>query len=200
MDDDQAQLKADFQRAVHAVFNKGKNAQELSEQADGKGDRARAYYKAWAELLKLYAQPKNFLRGSALNIMPPMLALQLADMCDYLGRGKIPEPVADCAAPGNLVGPDEERDIRRAVAYVLAAKNGLIDDASPVKTVTTLFGCKDRKSVQGWVLKYQAEIGSADKKTASEIEAQMRAAGKNYSLAGRSQNSISRRSDKNRRD
>ena len=44
-----------------------------------------------------------------------------------------------------------DRDVRYAVAYVLAAKDGLVQDPHPIETITKEYGLSDRKSVQTWI-------------------------------------------------
>ena len=190
---DRKSAKNYFSSAIIAVRENGSLAIKLSEQSEGRGDRARRYYKAWSHLLQLYSSPLNFEGAFPINTLPPDLTLQMQKICEHLGRGIIPDPIAHCARPGNLVGPDEEQDIRQAVAYVLAAKRGLIADNKPVNTIKTLFGCKDRKSVQGWVSKYGSSIKIEDLENSRTVEKKMKRSAQRYSIAGRSHATIRNR-------
>ena len=193
---DRKMAKNDFSSAISAVRENGALAIKLSEQSEGKRDRARLYFKAWSHLLKLYSSPLNFEGALPVNTLPPDLTLLMQRICEHLGRGIFPDPIADCAGPGNLVGPDEEQDIRQAVAYILAAKRGLIADNKPVNTVKRLFGCKDRKSVQGWVLKYGSEIKNEDLVNFRIVETKMKRAAQRYLIGGRSHATIRNRAKK----
>jgi hypothetical protein len=180
-----ARLRFEIENAAHDVSECGLLAQERAGERNERGVRARAYFEAWARLLGLYAQKDNFPGGgTALNILPPDLALQLKGLFGYLAVGKIPDPIAHCVGRGNLVGPSEERDIRAAVVYVVAAKRGIIADKYPIKSVQEAYSAQ-RQSVQGWVVARRKGITDAELIDADAIAKRMREAGARYSTDGR---------------
>jgi hypothetical protein len=138
--------------------------------------RSRAYAQAWVELLR-----------SGYEI-PPGPRLHLAGLFEYLVRGIVPGPIADCASPGRPVGPSEERDLRHAVTYVLAAKRGLIDDKTPIETVRVAYNSKGRSNVHNWVKQYAATIDvAALADDPDAIKDRMIEAGRRYAAEGRRQ-------------
>lgn len=174
----------DFKAAIMSVHQCQLAMIAPDRDADGATDRARAWFGAWAKLLDMSSQ-----EGFPI---PPNIAKGLGEQCEFLARGILPAPIRNCiSGGGDRVGPGEEADIKCGVAYVLAAKSGIIEDRHPVKSVKEAFGCKDRKAVQAWVTRYGAEIDkSADGDT---IARRMTEAGKRYSYWGRGQKAIERR-------
>ncbi|WP_156952119.1 hypothetical protein [Bradyrhizobium sp. WSM1743] len=140
---------------------------------EGKRNRARAYWAAWVDLLKL---------GPAA--LPSGLHAQLIGHLEYLAAGIIPAPIADCAGPGNPVGPSEEKDIRAAVVYAIAAQRGLITDKFYVKTIGTIYRAS-RHSVEGWIRKRRETISAEELTNPEAIISAMRGAGERYSVSGR---------------
>jgi hypothetical protein len=167
---------------IREVMLNGIDVVENTSDLDGRGERARAYFNAWVQLLK-----------SGEEAIPAQLLGQIAVLFEYLARGIIPAPIEDCRRRkgGRPVGPTEERDIRRAVVYILASKRGLLNDRSYIKTVMKYFGSKTRQNVQAWVTKYESSITSDELSEDPEVIAErMRAAGAQYSVSGRRQTPI----------
>jgi hypothetical protein len=190
-----------FNQAAEAVRERGRLAFEKSGQKAGRETRARAYFKAVSEMLNLYASPENFK-----NALPPQysfprdLAQNLSGLSEFLATGKIPDPIKHCARKGNIVGPSEKRDIRCAVVYIVAAKRGLISDRTPVKTVTDLYGCGDRRAVQGWMQGSKSPVTADELAVGPDlIEARMTSAASRYAKSGRSRKAIAEREGKRRR-
>lgn len=166
-------MTVDFDGAAQEVMLAGIELVEGAGDENGRRDRAKAYFAAWSALLRM--KPET---------IPVPLQGQLANLFDYLASGIIPGPIVDCAGKGNPVGPSEERDIRAAVVYVLAAERGLIEDGQYVKTVRTAFGAS-RNSVQGWVKARREDISETELTNADAVTREMKAAGARYSVAGR---------------
>ena len=181
-DDDDFSLQLD--RAATLAIIAGRDAAERANEIAERGERARTYFTACANLLRLYISPNNLSDGKPLYPLSPVVAMQLANFCDYFSVGIIPDPVKHCARRGHLLGPDERRDVRQAVVYVLAAKRGLINDRYPVNTIAKEYGT-DRKSVQGWITKYRQEIPEENSANPELIESRMRQAAGRYRKSGR---------------
>jgi hypothetical protein len=162
-----------FDEAAREVMLAGIELVDRSTEEEGKRDRAKAYFAAWSTLLRMKPEA-----------LPAHLQAQLANLFDYLAKGIIPGPIADCGGPGNAVGPTEERDIRAAVVYVLAAERGIVDDKHYVKTVRLAYGAS-RNSVQGWVKARREQISVGELSDPEIIADRMKAAGARYSVAGR---------------
>ena len=54
------------------------------DQAVGRGQRSREYFRRLAELLDLYTSPDNLIDGNPQYPLPAIVAKQLASLCDYL--------------------------------------------------------------------------------------------------------------------
>jgi hypothetical protein len=163
----------------------------LASESSPNTKLARAYSEAWFELLKLYAPLPS---GDASPVgLPPDLAVMLRVTFDYLRRGIIPETIRIVAAGSarRVMGPAEERDVRIAVAYVDAAKQGKIADRSPIKTVQDNYGIA-RTAVQGWNKAY-APWPFANIKT---LQAAFEIAGRRYQQAGRAHSAQDKRGRK----
>ena len=180
----------ELQHAANLVIEAGLHAAELMDETVGRGERSREYFRRMAELLGLYLSPDNLVDSNPQYPLPAIVAKQLASLCQYLGDGIIPGPIKHCARRGRPLGPDERRDVWYAVAYVLAAKDGLIQDPHPTKTITKQYGLSDRKSVQGWISEHGREISKAGPADPELIEARMMEAAVRYRKSGRHQHAI----------
>ena len=183
-------VSLELQHAASLVIEAGQHAAELMDETLGRGERSREYFRRLAELLDRYTSPDNLVDGNPQYPLPAKVAKQVANLCHYLGDGIIPLPIRHCAQRGRPLGPDERRDVRHAVAYVLAAKNGLIQDPHPIKTITKEYGLSDRKSVQGWIREHGGEVSIAGPTDPELIEARMMAAAVRYRASGRHQDAI----------
>ena len=184
-------VSLELQHAANLVIAAGEHAAEFVDKTAGRGERE--YFRRLAELFNLYTSPDNLVDGNPQYPLPAIVANQIANLCHYLGDGIIPEPIKHCASRGRPLGPDERRDVRYAVAYVLAAKDGLIQDPHPTKTITKEYGLSDRKSVQGWIREHGREISKVGPTDPELIEARMMEAAGRYRESGRHQDAIRRR-------
>jgi hypothetical protein len=196
-DTDDLRFDERFDRAVTVAIETGIWVGKNAARRGGRDARARAYFKALAEVFALYASSENWKTRVPRRELPRALAMTVGGHAAYLAEGKIPDPIKHCARRGNIVGPDEKRDIRRAVVYIVAVKRGFIRDKGPVKTVTDLYGCRDRKAVQRWVQKYRATVMDDELAvTPRLIRKQMKDAASRYSVSGRSRASVAKRDKK----
>ena len=102
-------------------------------------------------VLRAYNRPGNFSPlGTPKEHFPPEVADFLANQVEYIRSGKLPDPMKDMLRPGSPgTGPQEDRDIGVAVAYIQAARNGLIEDKHPVTTIHDSYGVAQR-TVRSW--------------------------------------------------
>lgn len=151
-------------------------------------------------VLRTYCRPKNWPNapdaengciGSPVEHMPVQLADLIANQIRYITAGKCPDPIAQLTgrgAPGT--GLHEAQDIGIAVAYIKAAKEGLIDNHAPVKTVARLYGVH-QGTVRKWQRSHPYVEPSDFYSFASEAErpplldSGMRKAATRYRIAGR---------------
>jgi hypothetical protein len=166
-------------------------------------DTVRAVFQATALVFKAYHHPENWRDGIPKEHLPRQLAYVIARHADSIAAGKLPQPIADCiAAQRPRVGPQELDDICRAVLYVAAVKNGLIQNHAPISTVAKEFGV-NRRTVMGWNSKYK-DLNLAEalryipqgETPSQHLTDQMKTAGKRYRDAGRSSIAIRSRSSK----
>jgi hypothetical protein len=186
-----------LQHAAELVIEAGPHAGKLMDKTVGRGERSREYFKRLAELLDLYISTENLVDGIPQYPLSAPVAKQLASLCHYLGDGIIPGPIKHCARRGRPLGPDERRDVRYSVAYVFAAKDGLIQDPHPIKTITEEYGLSDRKAVQGWIRVHGSEIAKAGSADPELIKARMMEAAGRYRESGRHHGAIRSRASKN---
>ena len=185
-----------FDRAASKAIQTGIWVGEHAARRDRRGDRARAYFEDLAEAFALYASPENWKTGGPRCVLPAVLAQTVSGLARYLAFGKIPEPIAHCALRGAVVGPSELRDLRGAAIYIDSVKRKVITDATPIKTVADLYGCR-RTTVQTWSKKYRHTITDDERAIAPHlIKKQMEDAASRYSEAGRSRVSVARRDRK----
>ena len=186
-------VSRELQHAANLVIEAGLRAAEYMDEFVGRGERSREYFRRLAELLNLYTSPDNLPDSNPRYPLSAIVAKQLASLCQYLGDGIIPGPIKHCVRRGRPLGPDERRDVRYAVAYVLAAKDGLLQDPHPITTITKEYGLSDRKSVQGWISEHRREISKAGSTDPELIKARMMEAAGRYRKSGRHQDAIRRR-------
>ncbi len=149
-----------------------------------------------AELLDLYTSPENLVDGNPQFPLPAIVAKQLGNLCKYLSAGIIPDPIKHCARRGRPLSPDEGRDVRYAVIYVLAAKQGLVRDRHPIKTIVKEYGLSNRKTVQTWIVKHRKTITAESFADPGMVEDRMKQAAERYRVSGRHQNAIRGRAAK----
>lgn len=143
---------------------------------------------ACAELvLRIYIS-KSSQSGESF---PITLAHLIANQIKYIAVGKLPNPIEALTGRGPPgVGFHEGRDRAIAVAYIKAARAGLINDSAPVTTVCRCYGVTDG-AARKWQRKYDfVEIadfypGVTDSERASLLVKAMKLAGKVYRLRGR---------------
>jgi len=157
----------------------------------------RQLFRCSALVCACYCHPSNWPDGpqvAPLEPFPPVLARICADFACYLAAGKLPGPISDALARGApKTGPEEARDQGWAVAYLLAANEGIIADVKATATVAEAFGVEGR-TVRRWKKKLAASGMSwrdMVPDTVSETERDklisdhMRVAGERYLKQGR---------------
>ena len=189
-------LPTPVQHAADLVIEAGLHAGELADEAVGRGQRCREYFRKLSELFDLYTSPINFVGGIPKDPLPAIVAKQLGSFCKYLSVGIIPDPIKHCARRGRPVGPDELRDVMCAVIYVLAARQGLIQDRHPIKTIVKEYGLSDRRTVQTWIVKHQKTAARGNPADPELIKDRMMEAAERYRKSGRQQDAVRGRAQK----
>jgi hypothetical protein len=160
------------------------------------------WWKAVANVWREY--PRQIANGSNPTPPPADLATIMATLCFDLAVGKLPAPISEAISEGRTShGFHENRHIGLAVAYHIAAKNGInhnghqikVQDATPTKTVSQAFGVADN-TVRKWVSKYQPAFLGVNNIAPETLVHLMNEAGKIYAQAGRSHSAITKRSKK----
>ena len=187
---DDKDVSLELQHAANLVIEAGLRAAEFVNKSAGRGERSREYFRRLADLLNLYTSPENFVDGNPQHSLAVIVAKQLGSLCTYLSAGIIPNPIKHCARRGHLLGPDEGRDVRYAVIYALAAKQGLVRDRHPIKTIIKDYGLSNRKTVQTWIGKHRKTIALGSFTDPELIEDRMKEAARRYRVAGRHQDAI----------
>ena len=187
---DDKDVSLELQHAANLVIKAGLRAAEFVDKSVGRGERSREYFRRLADLLNLYTSPENLVDGNPQHSLAAIVAKQLGSLCTYLSAGIIPDPIKHCARRGHLLGPDERRDVRYAVIYVLAAKQGLVPDRHPIKTIVDKYGLSNRKTVQTWIAKHRKTITSESFADPGMVEDRMKEAAERYRVSGRQQNAI----------
>jgi hypothetical protein len=187
-------VSLELQRAANLVIEAGQHAAEHKDKTVGRGERSREYFRRLADLFNLYTSPDNLAEPQ--YPLPAIVAKQLGKLCEYLSAGIIPDPIKHCARRGRPLGPDEGRDVRYAVTYVLAAKQGLIRDRHPLETIVQKYQLSNRKTVQTWIVKHRKTIAAESFADPGMVEDRMKEAAERYRVSGRHQNAIRGRASK----
>jgi hypothetical protein len=157
----------------------------------------------WGSIERLLAFHEKELAESGVSRrnIPIRLLSTLRCFAGYLAVGQIPSPIADTATEGRRkIGPSYRRDVGFAVAYILAAKQGIqhqgetiaIADKAPVKTVCEAFDVK-RTAVRNWQRTVPVAYLGANRVNAEIVTSLMKSAAERYRIAGRSERAIERR-------
>lgn len=110
-------------------------------------EEARQWWLAASELVQFYSE-----HGRAYGLpMPDVVLHRLARIAEWFSIGKAPDVVRDALAANGRRGwePPERRGLATAIFYMEAVEMGLLEDASPTKTVSELFKVSKR-AVQKW--------------------------------------------------
>ena len=97
----------------------------------------------------------KYVRTTAQTGKPPDGAFpafafgRLANLAEELSNGIVPTLIEDVRAGGRPLRLAERRDIARALYYLIAVKEGRIDDRAPVSTVARAYNVT-RKAVHKW--------------------------------------------------
>ncbi|WP_170303017.1 helix-turn-helix domain-containing protein [Reyranella soli] len=157
----------------------------------------RHLFQCGALVFACYCHPSNWPEGplaAPAQPLPPMPARICAAFASYIAAGTLPGPISDALRRGApKTGPEELRDEGWAVAYALAAVEGVIVDGKPTATVAEEFGVEPR-TVRRWKVRLAAAgvswtdmvpaaVPAADQ--AQFIADRMRAAGQRYLKQGR---------------
>lgn len=113
-------------------------------------------FRAAESVLWAYCLPQNIdSDGRPIEYFPIDLAGSLAWHIGYIRTGHLPSTIKDMLRPGSPgVGPHERNDIALAVAYIVAARQGIIVDRHPSKSISELYGVTTR-GVRKWQEKYK---------------------------------------------
>ncbi|MCA3263387.1 MAG: hypothetical protein ING44_15690 [Telmatospirillum sp.] len=179
-----------------------------SGDPDKVGEAARGWYTIAAQVLATYCLAENWPDGfdnPPTQHLPFGLAESLRKQFRYLGVGQIPGPMraAKVNKKGKNQGPDESQDIGVAVSYIQAARDGIVSDSNPLKTVASAYGASKRtiqrwQSAKSWVTSDMFFPGVAGQELAERVTDAMRKAGAEYKAAGRTQVAVARRARKRR--
>jgi hypothetical protein len=172
---------------------------------DRRRDAAREYWKVLSLVFDRYQHDENWRRGrpedeasvTALPAfaLPPIVARNMSRLFWTLSTGEIPEPILDVTGPGRAeTGPYETMGQMSAAIYVQAAKRGVINDPSPVKTAAEAYGVS-RETVRKWCNAYPDVDQRADQNP-ELVEKEMRKAGQLYQRVGRGGDAIKNRDRK----
>jgi hypothetical protein len=182
----------------HDLF---KRAKEIWKEQFAAGDRpdreqVTVAYIALERVLRAYCRPSNWpdgYDGRPHEDVPPKIAAWLADQIQSLHKGSLPGPMAELIRPGApKVRSAENRDIGFALAYLRGAKDGLIKDRAPRKTIGSLYGVTTR-AVSRWrserpevnLADFFPEAQSDEERAAQVIDA-VKECGDRYQKAGHS--------------
>ena len=149
--DKSVEVTSDYLRRIMRKWNSS-----LSRGEKPNHDLLKQLWGAVHVVLRAYCRGMNFTRdGVPKEHFPVELADFLADQVDYILQGKIPAPIKDMVRHGSPgTGPSARRNIGVAIAYIHAAKTGLIKDKHPVKTIADIYGVTKR-AVHYWKAKYR---------------------------------------------
>ncbi len=88
-------------------------------------------------------------QGEVLNPFPTMPLGRIANVCEELGNGNIPDAISDASKAGRQMWRAERHHIAYAVFYLEAVAKGDIEDKSPNKTVRQIYNVTS-EAVRGW--------------------------------------------------
>jgi len=170
----------------HALLDEERRAREAARNGDV------AVLRKWWGLIEGILQ--QLAQPDGREPPPRELLLVLSKLAGYLAVGQVPDPVAGVAGRGEKQpGPSERHHIRMAVTYRYAAKVGMIEDKSPVKTIVEAYGLGDRTTLQKWCRLHEPYDLAEYARLPHVITSRMRESGARYKIAGRSQGAISGR-------
>jgi hypothetical protein len=88
--------------------------------------------------------------------LPYELLDMLAGQAAYLAVGQIPLTIKDVGGKGRTTpGPGEISDIRWAVTYVCAVRDGRVQGRKPAAVVRRLYKLRDERTVRAWARAYE---------------------------------------------
>lgn len=187
-----------------------KAAAALKEAWQSQAPVPRAETLQWASALELilsiYASPKNWPNASTpREPLPPGIATILLQQIRYLKAGSLEEPWRFLVRRGApKIGPHYEQSLAVAVAYIKAARKGLIDDETPIATVANCFRVWER-TVKRWLQKYphvepsNLFHGAQEKELGPKLAKALEKEATRYPKLSRNQSSIRARDSKRRK-
>ena len=123
--------------------------------------------------------------------LPYQLFDMLAGLAEYLAVGQIPDPVKHVGGKGRTApGPGEVSDIRWAVTYVSAAREGLVRGLTPRDAravVCRLYKLRSEQTVREWCRTYKP-FPQPEASPASYLRGRLVSAARRYRLNVRTQN------------
>ena len=123
--------------------------------------------------------------------VPYQLLEMLAGQAAYLAVGQIPDPIKHVGGKGRTApGPGEISDIRWAVTYVSAAREGLVRGLKPPDAravVCRLYKLRSEQTVREWCRVYEP-FPEPEASPASYLRGRLVSAARRYRLNVRTQN------------
>ena len=163
----------------------------------------------WGTVSKVLEGIKNV---TDLDDLPYELLAMLAGQAAYLAVGQIPDPIKHVGGKGRTApGPSETSDIRWAVTYVHAVREGRVRGLKPppsrgrksspgavaVAVVRRLYKLRDERTVREWCRTYEP-FPYLEAWTVSSLRNRVADAARQYHLNERTQNAQTR-ADRKRR-
>lgn len=128
----------------------GRTAKDRDTEGRLHWESERQLWEAARDVLRAYHRPGN------ASPFPQELAHWLADAADELLTGRLPESIGLLQRAGTAgYGPRLRSDMEAAVLYVRAAKAGLVEDTSPVRTVAAAYDISE-ETYRDWRRKHGA--------------------------------------------
>lgn len=180
-----------------------RNGPDFNFGATSESELLREWWRSVADLLTQMG--RQGLAGTELP-RPLDLYLDLGSVLGHLAVGEIPAAIEGVRTRGQTApGPREAADIALAVAYIKAAREGLmhegtrieIVDRAPVKKITELFGVHS-STVRDWQRRSGPASLGIGPLTVDQFERRVEAAGERYRIGGRSAKAVASRSRKRR--
>ena len=185
----------DLQELIRDVYESGIAVSDAAQNGSAHQQLARDFFRG-LENLTLRAAMLSATQGSFQTI-PQDIWLMIWSQFGHLAVGDIPGPIRACEGRGTKEPtPIERKDIMAAVAYIAAAKAGLLEepDKAPVKRISELYHV-EKRTVQNWCERFPvADPGLFCDGRFDTLRGMTEYAGARYSIRGRSQSAVRGRS------
>lgn len=160
-------------------------------------------YQMHATLFWAYCHPENWTEdGKPREYLPAQFAKWWAKKAQYLVAAECPPDFDVLMRQGRpAAGPDERQSIGTAVAYVLAARSKLIEDFSPISTVSKAYKV-EKRTIYRWIKEFDfVEVkdflhGVPPSEHGAKLTELFRVQAQHYAIAGRGSAAIRERASK----